>query len=583
MERRLAAILSADVVGYSALMERDDARALERLKAVRTDVFEPRIAAHRGRLFKLVGDGALVEFPSVVGGTACAVQVQQALAERNAEVGESRAIRLRIGVHLGDVIVQGKDLYGDGVNVATRLEGFAAPGGVAISDDAYRHLSGELRGDWRDLGEQQLKNIVRSVRIRHWAPDGTAPPEPGGAARRAEGGGALPWVAVLPFANVGGDPEQEYFCEGVTEDLVDALTATGRLNVIGRNSAFAYKGTQTDPQQVARDLGVRFVADGTIRRAGNRIRVAAHLVDAMQGEQLWADRFERELDDLFAVQDEIAWQIANKLDRGLHRAEMERALRRRSEDMAAYDHMLRGWALVERFEKEAMSEARREATRALELDPNFGFAYAVLAWTYIHDVRNNWSDDPQADLETAWEAGRKATLLDERQYFGHTAVAYAELYLGHVDRAVSAIEHAMRLAGQNADVMAVTAGVFGLAGRPEEGLDHIERARALNPRCPIWYLNTEGRACYELGRYEQAAVALEQVASMAPSQTTQRLLLAATYVRLGRLEEARAEIADIRREHPRLSVGDVPRMSPYRERERLERLKADLRAAGLPE
>ncbi|MET0295347.1 MAG: adenylate/guanylate cyclase domain-containing protein, partial [Phenylobacterium sp.] len=385
VERRLAAVLAADMVGYSRLMERDEQGTLERLKARRRELVGPLVAAHRGRIVKLMGDGALVEFASVVDAVACAVAVQRGMAEREAGVPEAERIRFRIGVNLGDVIVEGTDLLGDGVNVAARLEQLAEPDGVVISGTAFDQLRGGFGWTFASLGEQHLKNIERPVRAYRMIPagaDGDAHPPEQPALLLPD----KPSLAVLPFDNLSGDPEQGYFADGIVEDIVTALSRVSGLFVIARNSGFAYRGLNVDVRRVARELGVRYVLEGSVRRAGDRVRIAGQLVDATTGGHLWADRFDGTLGDVFDLQDRVAEAVAGAIEPTLRRAEVERARRKPTGSLDAYDLYLRALPHVFAYRAEDNAEAMPLLDRALALDPGYavvrGFSSTVVPWQF---------------------------------------------------------------------------------------------------------------------------------------------------------------------------------------------------------
>ncbi len=378
VERRLAAILSADVVGYSRLMEEDEDGTLSVLQAHRAELIDPTIAAHRGRIVKLMGDGALVEFASVVDAVECAVAVQRGMAQRNANVPEDKRIDFRIGINLGDIIIEGTDIYGDGVNVAARLQELAAPGGIALSATAHEHAMAKVDVGFRDGGEHELKNITKPVRIYHWSDD--ASPQ----ADMADTESSLPLpdkpsIAVLPFDNMSGDPEQEFFADGLTEDIITELSRFRSLFVIARTSSFAFKGQSVNVGEIGRKLGVQYVVEGSIRKAGDQVRITAQLVEAETGNHIWAERYDRELADIFAVQDEVVQAIVGTLVGRLAKAGAERALRKSGENLTAYDLVLRGKHYLERGSKDDVLEARAIFEQALELDPNHARAYIGLA------------------------------------------------------------------------------------------------------------------------------------------------------------------------------------------------------------
>ena len=380
VQRRLAAILSADVAGYSRLMGADEAGTLERLKALRAEVVDPVIAAHDGRIVKLMGDGALVEFASVVGAVECAVEVQRGLSERTAGEPEDQRIVFRIGVNLGDVIIDGDDIYGDGVNVAARLQEIAEPGGVCISGSVFDQVKGKVEAGFEDLGDQRVKNIAEPVRAYRWSDAIAAPARAAPLALPDK-----PSIAVLPFVNMSGDPEQEYFSDGITEDIITELSRFPTLFVIARNSSFHFKGKAVKVSEIGRDLGVQYVVEGSVRKVGNRVRVTAQLVEAMSGNHLWAERYDRELEDIFEVQDEVAHTVAATVSGRLDDAGAERARRRPTEDLAAYDLFLRAYQHVHRWTRADLAAARPLLEKALDLDPNIARAHAYLGFVHVAD------------------------------------------------------------------------------------------------------------------------------------------------------------------------------------------------------
>ena len=406
-QRKLAAILSADVAGYSRLMGEDEAGTLATLKAHRAEFIDPAIASHGGRIVKLMGDGALVEFPSVVDAVECAVAVQQGMAARNADLPGDTRIDFRIGVNLGDIIIDGDDIYGDGVNVAARLQEVAETGGVAISAAAHDQIAGKVEAAFEDVGEHELKNIAKPVRVYRWA-EGTAG-SPGESAPLALPD--KPSIGVLPFTNMSGDPEQEYFSDGITEDIITELSRFRTLFVIARNSSFAFKGQAVDIGEVGRKLGVQYVVEGSVRKAGNRVRITAQLVEAESGNHVWAERYDRDLEDIFAVQDEVARTIVATVAGRVDDAGAERTQRRPTNDMAAYDYLLRANRHVHRYTKSDTAKARSYIEKAIELDPEIARAYALLANLDVWDWF--WREGGSESLDRAWAQLQKAIALDD--------------------------------------------------------------------------------------------------------------------------------------------------------------------------
>ena len=621
MERKLIAILAADVAGYSRLMELDEAGTLAALKAHRQELIDPKIAEHHGRLFKLMGDGALVEFASVVDAVACAVAIQHGMAARNEEVPEDRRIVFRIGVHLGDVMVEGDDLYGDGVNVAARLEGLAAPGGICISQQAYDQVETKLDLAYQDLGEQQVKNIARPVRAYWVRPAGTAPPARRGlSAIRMLGAGSVallivagvtlgwwqPWkpevepasvertavplpdklsIAVLPFDNMSGDPEQEYFADGMTEDLITDLAKISGLLVIARNSTFAYKGQSLDVREVARELGVRYVVEGSVRKAGGRIRINAQLIDAETGAHLWAERYDREATDVFDLQDEVRARIVAALRVKLTPAEVTRLARQMTGNAEAYDYYIRGLRQESFFTKEGNLESRRMLERAIELDPAFAAAYGKLATAHTLAAENGWSPAPEESMETARLLAEKAVALDDDLPQAHWAVArvYSRKRLFDGDRAIASLRKAIALDPNYADGHAFLATVLVFVGRAEEALGHVETAMRLNPHFPFWYFYALGASQFMLTRYDAAIESLEKAIERNPAWRSNHRFLVAAYGHLGMTEEAEWEMEELQ------MLGFEPTIANWESRVQIQdpayraRYFDGLRKAGVPE
>src|SRR5215831_15778134 len=415
VERRLAAILAADIAGYSRLMGADEEGVLARLKAARKSLVDPTVAAHRGRIVKTTGDGMLVEFASAVDAVRCAIEVQRVLSEQNVAVPETRRLEYRIGIHVGDIIVDENDIFGDGVNIAARLEGIAEPGGVCISDDAQRQIRGKVDTAFEDMGPQNLKNIaepMRAWRLRKNASgSAAAPTEPSVESTRALPLPDKPSIAVLPFLNISGDPEQEYFADVMVEDIITALSRFKSLFVIARNSSFTFKGKAVDIKQVGRELGVRYVLEGSVRKAANRLRISGQLIDAATGGHLWADHFDGVVEDIFELQDRVASSVVGAIAPKLEQAEIGRAMRKPTESLDAYDYFLRGMAHYHLFTKDSLLEARRLFRRATDLDPNYAAAYGFGAWCIAVAEPNAWLAEPERDIAEGVRLARRAVAI----------------------------------------------------------------------------------------------------------------------------------------------------------------------------
>ena len=563
-QRKLAAILAADVVGYSRLMEADEAGTLATMKAHRAELWEPLTKRYSGRVVGTAGDSLLVEFASAVAAVECAVAVQRGMIERNADQPKNRHMQLRIGVNIGEVIVDGDDIYGDGVNLAARLESLCEPSGIALSGNVHEQVQGKLEAHFEDGGEQEVKNITRPIRVWRWSdtnlqelpaiPRGTEPlPLPD-----------KPSIAVLPFENMSGDPEQEFFSDGVAEDIITELSRYNELFVIARNSTFTFKGRAIDVKQVARELGVRYVLEGSVRRAGNRVRVTAQLIDAGTGDHIWAERYDRDLEDIFAVQDEISSVIVNTLLGKLTRREYDRALRKRPEVLGAYDHVLRAWGLVQKSNPADSELAIREANSAIELDPGFAWAHATLGWAYLQAGAWDWVEEPMEFLKRGYEAALKAIELDDDEAWGHAVLGMTDLWFNHNhERSIATLERAISLNPNDATFRMMLSNVLCLGGRSDESLTEIERSMRLNPHSHPMTLHVIGRALLTLRRYEEALPHLERLVGAMPLNTNARAMLAACYAALNRIDDARAMVEEIAKISPTYTLREIPLRTPY--------------------
>jgi TolB-like protein/class 3 adenylate cyclase len=479
VERRLAAIFAGDVAGYSRLMGQDEAGTLARLRALRRELLDPKIAEHKGRIVKTTGDGLLVEFPSVVEAVACALAIQRAMSERNAEIRADQRIEFRIGVNLGDVIVEEGDIHGDGVNIAARLEGIAEPGGICISDDAFRQVRGKVEAEFADIGEQSLKNIARLLRVyriglsaatEQPATSPTALPLPD-----------KPSIAVLPFANMSGDPEQEYFADGMVEEIITALSRIRWLFVIARNSTFTYKGRPVDVNEVGRELGVRYVLEGSVRKAGTQVRITGQLIDALTGTHLWADRFDGSLEDVFELQDRIAVSVAGVIEPALQAAEMRRSAGRSTTDLTAYDLYLRALATFFPITKERVFEALGLIEQAIAIDRHYGPALALAAISHMQLVRDGWAEEPETSRRKAGDLARQALQATDND---PGILANAAHVLGQFGEDIGAmiglVDRALALNPSFARGWYVSGLLRTFAGEPDLAIEHLETALRLS-------------------------------------------------------------------------------------------------------
>jgi adenylate cyclase len=585
LQRRLAAILAADVVGYSRLMEQDEAGTLTRLKTLRKEVFDPKTEQFGGRIFKNTGDGALAEFGSAVDAVQCAVDVQRALAQRNADLPEDLRITLRIGISLGDVIVEGNDLFGNGVNVAARMEGLAEPGGICISGNVHEHVRSAMDLGFDDLGELEVKNIERPVHAYGIMVSGQDPASSPSLAidevlRR-------PAVAVLPFENLSADPEQDYFADGLTEDIITALSLWRLFPVIARNSTFAYKGQSPDIRKVGEELGVRYVIEGSVRKAANRIRVTSQLINAETGHHVWAERFDRELQDIFELQDEITGKIAAVIAPELVKAESERSVMKRPENLDAWDYCQRGKFLMNEISKPGVIAARELFEQAVALDPNFVDAWCGIAHTYFRELSAGFSEEPDEARIKLLEAARRAVELDDANAAAHYHLCYAYMYKRRLAEALAEGERAVELNPVDPISHNRLGQILILAGRPEEGLHYLETAVRLNARHPRIYIYRANlaRAYLDAHQYEEAADQARQAVHRGGVFLDGHLILASALGHLGRADEAMAVLDDIETSRG-LRIGDVvlsPFWQLYKDTGPNEHLFDGLRKAGLLE
>ena len=575
IQRRLAAILAADVVGYSRMMEGDEAGTLATLKARRREVLDPLVARHQGRIFKVIGDGVLVEFGSAVNAMECAIDLQQGMAAANRGQAEDRQIVLRIAINLGDVLVEGSDLYGEGVNIAARLEAIAQPGSIIISGTAYDHIKSKVKVGFVDLGAQSLKNIAEPVRTYR------VMDAPSVAIAAPQMGTDMPSIAVLPFANMSGDPGQEYFSDGITEDITTELSRFRSLSVIARHSSFAFKGKAVTVQQIGRELDVEFVLEGSVRRAGSRVRITAQLIDAQTSAHIWAERLDRDMDDLFAMQDEVTERIVTTIATRLERTEQERAGRRQPEAMRAYDYILRARAIVSET-AEANHQSRALYEKAVALEPKSILALTGIAWTHVIDWQSCWSDPAEDDMERAYKLARQALALDSADYRVHLLLGYLQVHRRQLAEALTHYQQAMTLNSNDADGAAHMGGLFIDMGRFSEALDWYQRAVRLNPLHPAWYLYGIGEAHYGARQYEQAIAPLRAAVNRSSGLHHAATALGRRLCANGSCERSeRPNSSDL--SDPTVCLALYRERCRYEKSEDLEHYLDGLRKAGLPE
>ena len=581
--RKLAAILAADVAGYSRLIGLDEEGTLDRLRNLRRELINPTISLHRGRVVKTTGDGILIEFLSVVDAVRCALDVQRGMVRQNADVAAEKRIEFRVGINVGDVVVEGEDLLGDSVNVAARLEGIAEPGGICISETAYQQVRDKVDARFQDAGDQQLKNIPRPVRVYRVRPSGAA-----ASARSALPLPDKPSIAALPFKNMSGDPEQEYFADGVVEEIITALSRFGQLFVIARNSSFTYKGRPIDVKQVGRELGVRYVLEGSVRRSADRVRVTGQLIDAATGAHLWADRFDGALEDIFDLQDQLTASVVGAIAPKLEQAEIDRAKRKPPENLDAYDYYLRGMAShYQSWSREAISEALKLYYKAIELDPDFASAYGAAARCYIERRSNNWMTDRVKETAETERLARRAVELGRDDALALSGGGFALAAVGHdPDAGAAFIDRALVLNPNLAAAWYYSGFVKIWVGEPDTAIDHIARAMRLSPLGPIMrsFRNATAHAHFHAGRYDQASSWAEMVLQENPDSLPSLRIAAASYALSGRTTDASKICTRLRQVDPALRISNLrDRLGPYRRPENIARLIDGLRKAGVLE
>ena len=582
MERRLAGILFADVVGYSRLMGEDEPGTHTSLMAHREALIDPKIAEHHGRIVKSTGDGVLVEFGSVVDAIVCANEIQQAMAERNADIPSARRIEFRIGVNLGDVIVERDDIYGDGVNIAARLEGLADPGGICISAKVYEEVRGKLALAFEDLGQREVKNIAEGVHVYRIAGHGAEAAPPKAPLALPD----KPSIAVLPFDNMSGDPEQEYLVDGITEDLITALSKIRWFFVIARNSTFTYKGQAIEVRQVARELGVRYVLEGSVRKAGNRLRVTAQLIDATTGRHVWAERYDREIEDIFDLQDEMTLTIVGAVEPELSAAERDRALSKPPENLDAWESYQRGLWHMWRYERADHLQALNLLTRANDLDPRFAPAYAYLAYVHYESVIMGWSENPADILDAGMAAANKALALDDRDPVAYFAAGRIHMMQGRPDDSIASLKTAIELNPSFGLAYHGLGMALTLAGRLDEAKEALVMPERLSPRDPILWATTviHALACILSKDYEDAVLwARKTIQNPRSKGYWPPATLAAALAHLGQMEEARAAVAAALEAKLDLTLAYVAKTLLTKEPGGLDPYLDGLRKAGLPE
>jgi TolB-like protein/class 3 adenylate cyclase len=592
VERRLAAVLAADVAGYSRLMGRDEEGTLAQLKSFRKSLVDPAISEHRGRIVKTTGDGMLVEFASAVDAARCAVEVQRGMAKQNSVVPQDVRIEFRIGIHVGDIIIDENDIFGDGVNIAARLEGIAEPGGVCISDDAQRQIRGKVDITFEDIGPQNLKNITEPMRAWRLRIDAksTALPSPKPTIETAQ---PLPLpdkpsIAVLPFENMSGDPEQEYFADGMAEDIITALSRFKALFVIARNSSFTYKGRAVDIKQVGRELGVRYVLEGSVRKTANRVRITGQLVDSATGAHLWADRFDGGLGDVFDLQDQVTESVVGAIAPTVEKAEIERAKSKPTESLDAYTLYVRGLASLYQFaNRQANDEALRLFNSAIELDPEFASAYGRAASCYVYAKASGWISGAANESAAAARLAQRAVELgkDDAIAIANSGWALAYVVLD-LEAGAALVDRALKLNSNLAEAWHFGGWVKIWLGEPEAAIERFARAIRLSP-LDLWVMGMRtgaAHAYFFLGRYEEAASWAAMALQDNPDFQAGLRIDAASNAMTGRPARAQKAVARLRQVNPTLRVSNLKEvLGPYRRAEDLSLYEEGLRKAGLPD
>jgi TolB-like protein/class 3 adenylate cyclase/tetratricopeptide (TPR) repeat protein len=590
VERRLAAILAADVAGYSRLMGGDEEGTLARLKACRRAVVDPKIAEHRGRIVKTTGDGMLVEFASAVDAVRCAVEIQRGMANGNVGVSEAKRIEFRIGIHVGDIIIDDDDIFGDGVNIAARLEGIADPGGICISDDAHRQIRGKTEIVYDDMGHQSLKNISEPMRAWRARPADAAvaitrplkvDPPPVALTLPDK-----PSIAVLPFANMSGDAEQEYFADGMVEDIITGLSRMTWLFVIARNSSFTYKGKAVDIKQVGRELGVRYVLEGSVRKAGNRVRITGQLIDASNGAHLWANRFDGDLEDIFDLQDEVTTSVIGAIAPKLEQAEIERAKRKPTEKLAAYDYFLRGMANIYQGTKEANLAALQNFQRAIEIDSDFATAYGMCAYCYVWRKANGWMVDRERETAETEQLARKAARLGADDAVALCQAGFALAFVvGALDDGAALIDRALVLNPNLATAWRFNGYARVFLGEPELAIEHLNRAVRLSPLDPLIFIVQNGivLAHFFAGRYDEALSWAQKTLRQNPNYAAAIIMAAVSAALAGREDEMRKAVGRLYEIDPKSGIANFSNVWPLRRPEDLAAFEKGLRLTGLPE
>lgn len=581
MERRLAAILAADVAGYSRLMEVDEEGTHRDLKAHCHELVEPKIQQHRGRIIKNTGDGFLAEFTSVLDAVRCSSEIQQGMTVRNADVPGDRRIEFRIGVHQGDIITDSGDIFGDGVNVAARLEGISDPGGICVSARVQEDVQGKLDLTLDDIGEQLLKNIERPVRAYRILSENKTT-----RSRPALSLPDRPSIAVLPFQNMSGDPEQDYFADGIVEEIITALSRFRQLFVIARNSSFTYKGRAADVKEVGRELGVRYVLEGSVRRAANRVRITAQLIDAKTGGHLWAHRFDGTPEDIFDLQDQVTASVVGAIIPKLEEVEFNRIKFKPTESLDAYDYYLRAMTYFNQWTSESIDEALKLFSKAIELDPEFASAHGLAAWCYTRRRQSRWMKDHPHEMAELERLARRAIVLANDDAVALYSGGWALVHVaGCTEEGTAAINRALTLNPNMTNAWHVSGWTNIYLGNPDKAIEHFDRAMRLNPLDPIFERMQIGTiAAYIVaGRYEQSSLFAQAALQQHPNYLPLLRVAAASYALAGKTTGAKEAVARICQLDPTSPLSSAVEFAPFRRPQDISVYRDALQKAGLPE
>ena len=587
VDRRLAAIWAGDIAGYSRLMGVDEEGTLRQLKAHRKELVDPKITEHRGRTVKTTGDGMLVEFVSVVDAVRCAVDIQRGMVERNINVPLDKRVEFRIGINVGDIIIDGDDIFGDGVNVAARLEALADPGGIMVSSVVHDQVRDKLSFGFDDMGEQSVKNIARPIGVHRVSLAETAPltvNQPVTAASKSESARSnRPSIAVLPFANMSGDPEQEYFADGISEDIITGLSKLRWFFVIARNSSFTYKGKAVDVKRAARELGVRYILEGSVRKGGNRVRITAQLVDAATGNHIWADRYDGDLTDVFALQDEITKKVVAAIEPKLLEAEGIRSQNRSPEDLGAWDMVIHANSLFWRLTKDEGEAAIAMLRRAVERYPNYAPAQSMLAFMMLVQSYLGWSVSERESLvKQAGALATRAVVLDDSDPWAHLALGYVAYTMRRTDEAVEEFHRALDLNPNFAAAHGYLGLALALDGQSDQAIVHLKQAILMSPHDPQNTVFNMGLAGghYLAGRYNEAVGFARTALQQRHGWTGAHRIYVASLAQAGQIDEARAALARLKELHPEMTIAWIERNVPYTSSQ-MPKFLEGMRKAGL--